>query len=63
MKFSDWLKLREMLSPVTLPSITNASPEVGAKLKVLTAFNTGEPKLSRLRKKMLKKGSEDGDWR
>lgn len=57
--FQEWLK--EMLSPVPLPAVTNASPEVGYKLKILTAFNTGEAKISK--KRILKKGSEDGDWR
>jgi hypothetical protein len=63
MSFKEWLRAREMLSPVPFPSITNMSPEVGSKLKIYTAFNTGEAKVPRWRKRMPKKGSQDGDWR
>ena len=61
MTFKEWLAVREMFSPVPVPSVTNRSPEVGAKLKMNTAFNTGEAKVPRWKK--LKKGSQDGDWR
>lgn len=61
--FRAWLQMREMLSPVPFPSVTNMSPEVGFKLKMYTAFHTDEPKMSRRRLKALKKGSKDGDWR
>ncbi len=63
MTFREWLNTREMLSPVPFPSITNMSPEVGAKLKVYTAFNSGVPKLPKWKKRILKQGSQDGDWR
>jgi hypothetical protein len=59
--FTEWLKVREMLSPVPFPAVTNMTPEVGAKLKIYTAFNTGKAKISKRR--ILKQGSEDGDWR
>lgn len=59
--FSEWLKMREMLSPVQFPAVTNMSPEVGSKLKIYTAFNTGKAKVSK--KRVLKQGSQDGDWR
>ncbi len=62
MTFKEWLKIREMLSPVPFPAVTNMSPEVGAKLKIYTAFKTGEAKVNKKRR-VLKKGSEDGDWR
>lgn len=60
--FSEWIKLREMLSPIPFPSITNRSPIVGNKLKNLTAFETGKAKLPKW-KRVLKQGSQDGDWR
>lgn len=60
--FFEWLKLREMLSPVPFPAVTNMSPEVGAKLKHLTAFQTGEAKVPKWKRK-LKQGSQDGDWK
>lgn len=62
MTFSEWLKVREMLSPVPFPAVTNMSPIVGAKLKHLTAFENGKAKLPKW-KRILKKGSQDGDWR
>lgn len=59
--FSEWLK--EMFSPISAPSVTNRTPEAGAKLKVYTAFNTGEAKIPRWKRGILKQGSQDGDWR
>lgn len=60
--FKEWMITREMLSPVPFPSVTNMSPEVGGKLKHLTAFQTGKAKLPKWRR-VLKQGSKDGDWK
>ncbi len=56
MTFSEWLKMREMLSPVPFPALTNMSPEIGAKLKQLTALPDGEARIPRY-KRNLKKGN------
>jgi hypothetical protein len=56
--FREWLKMREMLSPVPFPAITTAQRD---KLGFLTAMPNWKAKIPRW--KVLKKGSKDGDWR
>jgi hypothetical protein len=60
MKFKEWLLKKEMLSPVPFATITTPQRE---KLGLLTAMPSGEAKLPRWKKKILKKGNQDGDWR
>lgn len=61
--FKEWLKIKEMLSPVPFPSITNMSPDIGRRLKVNTALNSHTPKLPRWRREMLKKDDQSGYWK
>jgi hypothetical protein len=58
--FKEWLLKREMLSPVPFAAITTAQRD---KLGLLTAMPSVEVKVPKWKKKILKKGSEDGDWR